>query len=111
MTEKKAAPKQKVDAKEMGNQYLQYAKKLKEAKKDKIKLLDINIKCIDYDGDMMNKIARNTGDLSKVRMDPAPITTVQSKFDKNASLKLPIFELKDDEDTRKYLTQIRSNLK
>lgn len=42
--------------------------------KPKIRLLDVNFKCIDYDGDMMNKIARNTGDLSKIRMEPASVT-------------------------------------
>jgi hypothetical protein len=31
-------------------------------------MLDVNFKCIDYGGDIMNKIARNTGDLSKIRM-------------------------------------------
>lgn len=45
--------------------------------KPKIKLLDINYKCIDYEGDIMNKIARNTNDLSKIRVDPAPVPPPQ----------------------------------
>ena len=54
----------------MGNQYLQFAKRMKEGTKEKprMRLLDIKLKCIDYGGEMMSKIARNTGDLSKIRV-------------------------------------------
>lgn len=108
-----AAPKVKLDAKEMGNQYLQYAKKLKEMPKEKPKtrMMDINLKCIDYEGEMMNKIARNTGDLSKIKVDMAPVTVQSGKFAQNASIKLPMFEMKEDDETKKYLSEIRSNLK
>lgn len=42
-----AAPKVKADAKQIGNQYLQYAKKLKEGKeKPKIVLMDVSKKMI-----------------------------------------------------------------
>ena len=61
------AQKVKGDAKKMGNQYLQFAKMLQESKKKKVKLLDINNKNIDYEGEMVTKISRNTGDLSKYR--------------------------------------------
>lgn len=97
-------PRVKVDAKEIGNQYLQYAKKLKEMPKErpKIKLLDVNFKCIDYEGDMMSKIARNTGDLSKVREQAAP-PPKEAKLTKEPSFKMPVFEVKEDEETKKYL--------
>lgn len=42
-------------------------------------MLDINLKCIDYQSQIMNKIARNTGDLSKIKMEQAAITTVTGK--------------------------------
>ena len=55
------------DAKEIGNQYLQFAKKMqKEPVKPKRILMDINLKCIDYSKEMMKKLARNTGDLSRL---------------------------------------------
>ena len=58
----------KGDAKQMGNQYLQFAKMIQQAKEArKIKLLDINLKCIDYEGEISTKISRNTGDLSKLK--------------------------------------------
>lgn len=41
-------------------------------------MLDVNLKCIDYDGDIMNKIARNTGDLSKFRAEVMLPVTVKS---------------------------------
>lgn len=65
-----AHQKVKVDAKEIGNQYLQFAKKVKELPKDKAKLkfMDVNLKCIEYESDIMNKIARNTGDLSRYKI-------------------------------------------
>ncbi len=35
--------------------------------------MDLNFKCIDYQGDMISKIARNTGDLSKIKpISPEP---------------------------------------
>lgn len=33
--------------------------------------MDLNFKCIDYQGDIVSKIARNTGDLSKIK-PPSP---------------------------------------
>lgn len=72
--------------------------------KPKIKLLDVNFKCIDYEGDMMNKIARNTGDLSKIRrIQPAAVTIKEAKLSKDNSFKMPVFEIKEDEDTKRYL--------
>ena len=57
----------------MGKRYLEHAKKMKEIMKDKqqkVKLFDINLKNIDYVPEIVQKIARNTGDLS--RKPPTP---------------------------------------
>ena len=45
----------------------------------KKKLLDINYKCIDYDDDIVQKILRNTKDLSRKNRIQAKIS--QSKID------------------------------
>lgn len=56
------------DAKEIGNQYLQFAKKMQAQKNEKPKprLMNVNLKSIDYSKEIMKKIARNTGDLSRL---------------------------------------------
>ncbi len=53
----------------------------------------------------MNKIARNTGDLSKIRMEPAIATVKETKLNKEGSFKMaaPPPEIKEDEETKKYL--------
>jgi hypothetical protein len=57
-----------INPKEMGNQYLEQAKLMQrenQTKKNKKKLLNINLKVIGYTSDIMERIYRNTSDLSK----------------------------------------------
>ena len=48
----------------------EHAKKMQvktvQESKPKVKLFDINMKTMEYSSEMMSKIARNTGNLSKI---------------------------------------------
>lgn len=82
--------------------------------------MDVNLKSIDYESDIMNKIARNTSDLSRYKVyqqialqtKSGNGTSKQKNGSKNGSgFKISIPEIKEDEETKKNLKEIRANLK
>lgn len=88
-------------------------------KKNKKKLMNINLKFIGYGADIMDKIYRNTSDLSnfpKRKEEKAeeairllPVVKEEKKEEAAATVKLE-FKLSDDLETERYLKQIKTSL-
>ena len=125
-----------LDHKQIGNQYMHQAKTINREhvnKKTKKHMMNLQTKVVGYGSDILDKIARNTSDLSKMRpgngdkqaleeqeVQLPALSKAPSEKGSNRSRKQPnpeassagkeSYELRSDEETRRYLTQIRQNL-
>jgi len=77
--------------------------------------MNINLKVIGYTSDVMEKIYRNTSDLSKFKPvidDISPIAEIHLSEipPQPITLQANDYNLVDDSETQKYLLQIKQNL-